>query len=514
MIRSFAFILALAVAAGLSSACGPTTVLCQPSNCSGCCSAAGECLGPAKQSHQACGTQGAACKACASNQFCNQGRCVLDPDAGLGGGTGGGLGGGGGAGGGPGGGTGGGAGGGCGARTEPCCNGTDCFLGLTCQRGVCELPPSDAGTCGASNQPCCANDLCNAPLTCQSAVCRLPPADAGQPKRTGEPCLVDAECLDGLCQRVGFQGGYCTKACTMSTDCLAGSQCGFNPALSPAKLCLVQCASPGQAPGGCRTGYVCDRNADTAGVPVCLPSCVSVSMCRSEPLCDARGFCCGSTGAACCDGTTCQGTNTCMNGYCQATACGAVGQPCCAGGLCSGQAVCQGNRCVACGVVGQPCCAGNTCSSGTCSSGMCQNMALSPTGSACTDSSQCQGAECLAPGAAGWVGGYCTQDCASAACASDSNCSPYVINGRSLCLQACTYDGGQSTCRSGYVCDRGLIPSNFAQGSCFTACSSGAVCPSGICESGFCCGSPNFKCCSGSNPCPRGGTCGSLGYCL
>jgi hypothetical protein len=40
------------------------------------------------------------------------------------------------------------------------------------------------------------------------------------------------------------------------------------------------------------------------------------------------------------------------------------------------------------------------------------------------------------------------------------------------------------------------------------------VCPSGICESGFCCGSPNFKCCSGSNPCPRGGTCGSLGYCL
>ena len=503
----------------LGASCGPSTVSCQPSNCSGCCSEAGECLGPAKQTSMACGTgtAGQTCRVCLPDQFCSQGRCVRDPDAGLGGGEGGGAGGGtggGGAGGGTGGGTGG--GGACGARGQGCCNGTDCLLGLTCQRGLCDSPPTDAGSCGGQSQVCCGGaSPCNAPLTCQSGLCQSPPPDAGSPKRTGEPCQLSSECLDGLCQVFGFQGGYCTKACTTSTECLAGSQCGWNPAgTGPAKLCLAQCGQAGQAPGGCRAAYVCDRNADTSGVPVCLPSCVSISMCRTEPTCDSRGFCCGTTGAACCEGATCQGGSTCMNGYCQAASCGGVGQPCCTSGpQCGAQSVCVSGTCQACGVVGQPCCSGSSCSAGTCISGTCQNQSLSATGAACTSPATCQGNMCLAEGAGVWTGGYCSQRCESSACASGSNCSPWVISGMSVCVAACAYDGGVSTCRAGYVCDRGLIPGNAAQGSCNTACTSNTNCPTNRCENGFCCGAQGFRCCAGATPCPGGGTCGSLGYC-
>jgi hypothetical protein len=518
MIRSVLLPLGLAAGFALSVvSCGPTTVRCQPSNCSGCCSESGECLGPTKQSDKACGAQGAACRVCLPGQFCSQGRCLVDPDAGLGGGAGGGGDTAGGAGGG-GGSTGGGSGGGgstpCGGNGDMCCNGTVCYLGLTCQRGTCLPPPMDAGTCGANGQVCCAGNTCTLPLVCNAGICGNAPVDAGQPKRTGEPCLNDGECLDGLCLVFGFQGGYCTKACSTSADCFAGSQCGANPSgAGPARVCLAQCSQPGQAPGGCRPAYVCDRNADTMGVPVCLPACANVTMCRTEPRCDTRGFCCGSTGAACCEGTTCEGANTCMNGYCQATACGAVGQPCCATApACTGNAVCQGNQCVPCGTVGQPCCAGNSCTSGTCTSGTCQNPSLQPTGGPCTKHADCQGGECLVGTNGLWTGGYCSQDCAATPCAAGSNCSPYVIAGRSLCVQACAYDGGQSTCRSGYVCDRFLIPGNYAQGSCNTACTTGTQCPSGRCEAGFCCGSPGFKCCSGST-CPAEGTCGALGYC-
>jgi hypothetical protein len=373
----------------------------------------------------------------------------------------------------------------------------------------------DAGSCGGAGQPCCTGGACALPLVCTQGQCGNAPVDAGQPRRTGEPCQADGDCLDGLCQSFGFQGGYCTKACTSSTDCFAGSQCGVNPSgAGPTKLCLAQCSQPGQAPGGCRSAYVCDRNADTSGVPVCLPACVSRTMCGTAPLCDGRGFCCGSAGAACCDGMTCQGATACSNGYCQTAACGATGQPCCAtGAACTGSAVCQGGACVACGVVGQPCCAGSACSSGTCTAGTCQNQALQPTGSGCTAGSSCLGGECLVSASGLWTGGYCTQDCKSTSCGAGSSCSPYVIGGRSLCVQSCAYDGGVSTCRAGYVCDRFLIPGNSAQGSCNTACVAASNCPSGRCEAGFCCGSSGFKCCAGATPCPGGGTCGSLGYC-
>ncbi len=510
----------------LLTACGPTQVTCAPSSCSGCCTPRGECLGPAKQSFESCGTgsPGLACHTCLPGQTCGSAnRCVTAlSDAGLidDGGV-------------P-----------CGGLGEACCNGSSCEGAFSCFRGVCTTPTDAGAVCGRAGQPCCANS-CFAGATCVGGTCVDSTPDAGvdaglRLKPTGEACNVSTECLDGLCQVFGFPLGVCTRACTTSADCLAGSQCARNPSGNgPAKLCLVQCTSPGSSPGGCRSGYLCERNADTSGVPVCFPPCTSNTMCGVAPTCDSRGFCCGSVGAACCEGSSCAAGNACTQGYCAAAACGAVGQSCCPGSVCQGQAVCSGTACVACGGVGQaccansvcsgstvcasgscqtcgglgqPCCSDNSCTSGSCQGGTCQ---LHATGERCAVGTDCAGGLCIAQSGAVWPQGYCTQDCASASCATGSGCSQYVATARQLCLALCTWDGGAGGCRAGYVCDRGLLNASSTAESCISACTTAVDCGSGTglrCEAGFCCGDRGFRCCAG-NTCPVAGACQANGYC-
>lgn len=615
----------------LLAACGEQgPVKCTASNCSGCCTDTGECLGAMRQSPQACGASGAVCRACLPQQLCVSGACVRDPDASVlldDGGTQGTV---------DAGQTTQDSGVACGARGQPCCANLSCFLTLTCQRGVCDVP---GGTMDAGSMP--GTDA---------------GVDAGVPLRaTGAACTADSQCQDGTCLMLGFTDGYCTRSCTSSTNCLAGSQCGDNPTGSgPARVCLVQCSQPGQSPGGCRTGYVCDTTANTAGVPVCQPGCVSNTTCGAAPTCDSRGFCCGSNGFACCEGTmcasgnTCQAgtcrtgaacgatgqacctsgaacqpgnlcsanvctacgglsqaccagstctTGTCTNGTCQTAAscgnagqacctsgaacvtgsvcqagtcaaCGGLNQPCCGGSTCTtgtctggtcqapacgnagqacctsgtaclGSTVCQAGTCTACGGSGQACCAGNTCTEGTCQSGTCQAASAcgavaqacctsgtactagavcyagycrALTGGACTTSIYCDGDACLTQQGTRWLGGYCSARCTTT-CAAGSSCSPYLGLSQAYCLKHCTWDGGQGDCRTGYVCDRYMIP-NTDQATCISACSSNAECgTNGQCSNGFCCGKPFFRCCAGATPCPGGGSC-SNGYCL
>jgi len=63
MIRVPGWVMALFVLLLLSHCGGGTSPKCQPSNCSGCCSESGECLGVMKQSEKACGTAGVVCRA-------------------------------------------------------------------------------------------------------------------------------------------------------------------------------------------------------------------------------------------------------------------------------------------------------------------------------------------------------------------------------------------------------------------------------------------------------------------
>ncbi len=493
--------------------CGPeAAVKCTSANCSGCCAETGECVGPPKQNAQACGGMGGACRVCLPQQLCSAGSCVRNPDAGVilddagtvtdmdagqrdsGPAQ-------------------------CGARSQACCANQTCFLTLSCQRGICDVAmTNDAGPCGSQGQACCASQMCTAPnTTCNGTNCVVTTPDAGQDagplKATGEGCALDRECIDGACLVLGFNAGYCTKACTTSTDCVAGSQCGTNPSgVGPNKICLKQCSAPNTSPGGCRASYVCEPHAGTSGVPVCFPKCTSNTTCGTAPTCDSRGFCCGATGFACCEGTTCQSGSTCTSGNCVAGGAGGGGGAAAGGG---GGAAAGGGGGAAAGGGGGAAAGGG---GGTATGGG-GGTTVGAVGAPCTNFvTQCTGNVCFTQQGTRWAGGYCSQtqpdNCASPNCPPGSSCSPYLAgNATSYCLKNCAWDGGQGDCRTAYVCDRYMVPGNNAA-TCNPACTTGSECGmGGICSNGFCCGKPFFRCCGSGAPCPGGGACNG-GYCL
>ncbi len=495
---------ALSLTILLLAACGPTEpVKCTMANCSGCCTEAGECLAPARQTAMECGPAGSTCGACLPGQMCSASRCVKDPnavvvlddggvempDAGRAD-----------------------SGVQCGSLGTPCCaSGAACYLTLTCQSGVCRQPVADAGACGALGQSCCTNSTCTAVgTTCSAGTCVAQmTTDAGTDGGTtlrsaGEACTADTQCVDGTCLQNGFNGGYCTKSCNASSDCFAGSQCGVNPSpIGPTRICLKQCSSPGVAPGGCRSGYVCEANAGTSGVPVCYPGCTSVTQCGAAPDCDSRGFCCGGAGSVCCEGNTCLNGTTCMSGTCRTAGSGGGGGSTGGGGGSTGGG--SGSTGGGTGATGG---GGGSTGGGT------GSMSLS--GSPCTDFSECVGNRCITGGQ--WTGGYCSETCAgSAGCRSGSSCSYALFSGSSTryCLETCVWTGGQSSCRAGYVCERNLIPDQATTAACFPACTAASQCGTSNfgCESGFCCGRSSYRCCTSGTACRDGTTCQGDGYC-
>jgi hypothetical protein len=121
-----------------------------------------------------------------------------------------------------------------------------------------------------------------------------------------------------------------------------------------------------------------------------------------------------------------------------------------------------------------------------------------------------------------WSGGYCSQFCQDdgTGCAAGSSCAGFGTTGY-LCLDDCSWDGGQGGCRSGYVCDRFVtVGENSATvASCVNACGADSDCPaSTACASnGFCCGAAFYRCCdgntcNGSLKCQTSGP--NQGYCM
>ncbi len=284
--------------------------------------------------------------------------------------------------------------------------------------------------------------------------------------------MVNNNCASNFCQAFGFQDGYCTKACTAQADCASvGGVCGRNP--SGGNVCLKSCPAAGQAPGGCRAGYVCEKfQSSLDGSPVCFPACANANTCAGGALvCDSRGFCCGPNGSACCNNSTCDPGGTCDPATRHCKVLPATNRP--AGEACTTNGNCAGNICV-------------------------PELANSPP--ACQQ-------PCFA-------NGYCTQDCTSAACPAGSSCSSYTFPGAKRCASNCSWDGGQGDCRSSYVCDRYTVIGS-TQATCYKKCTHDAGCSAtSACDSnGFCCGSPGFRCCLSGAKCPNGGLCNILDYC-
>lgn len=532
MIRVFLLTVGLAL---LTPGCGTTMPpKCQPSNCSGCCTAENECIGVMRQSRTVCGTAGKECAACLPDQVCSQaGRCVADPNA-TGGGAGGGA-----SGGGEAGGQAGGAGGGttCGGEGEACCAQGTCNLTLTCSRALCLR-------CGMTNQPCCGG-LCQGSNLCMGGTCVFPSAGGGTAGGAtaggaaggssggtaggsaggsallsiGDPCSLPSECAapgvgrQALCLIAGFDQGYCSASCTSDTDCPFGSHCGRNPA-GGGQVCLKRCMNPGTTGtgSGCRASYVCDRGGTSLiNVPVCFPSCAAASQCGPGATdCDSRGFCCGAAPYACCENSTCNSGFTCTSGYC--TPSGGTG----GGGAGGGSATAGGSA-----TGGGSATAGGSAGLGNVGDGC--NTSLINFNGVCVGGAQARCPPVWANDPS-WPGGYCSiAGCtASASDGSNDTCpagSSCAINygGNNHCLRNCDF-ATQSGCRTGYLCERGL-GGNFFQGQCFPRCTAtNGQCPSGTrCDpNGHCCGSAGFKCCTTGAACGSGLSCQTNlgGYCF
>ena len=137
-------------------------------------------------------------------------------------------------------------------------------------------------------------------------------------------------------------------------------------------------------------------------------------------------------------------------------------------GSCSGccqNGVCQpGTSVNACGSGGGTC---NTCGTGaSCTQGACQLAATPQPGDKCVANADCGTAGLCAADVPG--GGYCTEDCTSAACPSGSTCTS--VGNLKLCLRACSSAAG---CRTEHLCLSNL---------CLPKCTRDADCDTSNCD--------------------------------
>jgi hypothetical protein len=259
------------------------------STCFGCFFG-GVCIQPPNNSTDSfCGAAGTLCATCdpALGERCINFQCIGSSGGGAGGGFGGGTAGG------VGGGFAGGAGGGGGA---PACNAMTC--NGCCIGDICIPPPSQTSSfCGSFGQQCAG---CPSGAQCLNGTCSFI-RDAGS-AQVGDPCLSDPDCRppnNALCipetvlgQPTGWPGGTCTRPCTAMLSCPVGSSClTFDSTSQP--LCIESCPAPRQGQSTCRTGYVCEVNANTSGSGICIPRCSNPGFtCWQNTVCSASsGYC-------------------------------------------------------------------------------------------------------------------------------------------------------------------------------------------------------------------------------
>ncbi len=212
---------------------------CGPANCGGCCSAAGSCIArPYSGNNTTCGASGNTCQDCTlTSMVCNAntGTCTS-------------------------------------AQPPQICDG--CLVGS----GTCvTLANTSVINCGVGGSICVG---CAMGQTCTAGECVSPDAGASG-GRIGDACTADLDCSripggKAYCkkQQLGgslpYQGGYCTKYCTMQSDCGTGAHCAYwlGPTGEAEPLCYKDCTS-----SSCRAGYTCsDVGFTSAPYLSCLPA--------------------------------------------------------------------------------------------------------------------------------------------------------------------------------------------------------------------------------------------------
>lgn len=495
MMNSRALMLGVTVGFVLAWAPACSTTSCGPKTCSGCCDANGACVQrPDNENPGTCGIGGQSCANCAaSGSLCDL--QTFKCGAPTGGGT---------------------------AADAGC-------PGCRLTNGVC-APGNTDNNCGLNGAACqaCQGQVCTA------GVCTTQTAN----KKVGEACTSNDECKKGLgatalCKvstssgNASYVGGYCTLPCQLQTECPSGSACvGAASQGEGDSICWDRCGSgdPCRQPGyACYpfNGGVCWISPPPvvdAGAPADKvgQACSAEAQCQNPP--DSLGICMMR-----------ELNRTWPDGYCSKSFC-ATDEECSAdgGALCLTFAYSGGaeNRCLQrCGVNtprdggAADCRSGYACASftvvyadggeGPSSDGICLPPLAPPperTGAPCTTDPECAVptgaiADCIKPttvdgGPSGFPEGYCSR----LGCGADSECA---ADGGGICLglsatetacyQLCaTGGGGQSTCRTGYIC-RSYVQAD-----------------AGLSVEGFCvprCDSPGASCPTGSTCDPAGGDC-------
>lgn len=228
---------------------------------------------------------------------------------------------------------------------------------------------SSGGSSSSSGSTC-------VPKTCQQlgAQCGGIDDGCGTLLNCGDPVIVcaddgnsctNADCVNNKCSgHINRPNNVSCNTATTSGKCTGGTCCtGCLDGLS----CM-----PGNTVAACGTvGNAC-KSCDDAN-PCTVDSCAASGACLNNPtplngqacpggVCSG-GACsaCGTGGALCCAGSTCNSGLICgSNGRC--APCGGSGQTCCGGSACGTGLVCSSsNTCSPCGNDEQLCCSGNTC---------------------------------------------------------------------------------------------------------------------------------------------------------
>ena len=405
-----------------------------------------------------------------------------------------------------------------GTTGQRCIERGDCSVGLTCNSGVCGLPPchpSGAG-CTGSSQCCTGAPFCTGTIFSPATRCSAARGPQGAPCVTTNDCNLPYSCVQGFCTEVSTTCRMLHASCQSAFACCDGVGLG-DLWCSPGRTCYpLACGGfndlcPGGENDGCCSGLVCfgglckppsTVQCDPAGAACLLDTCCSGLFCNSHSgNCEVPQTGCGQLYSACTSSTQCC-TSTglfCNNGTCDyGTACRITGQSCAAGEVCCGGLTCTGGSCQpssTCRSSGSICSSTSPCCSGlTCTGGSCQvQTSCRSSGQTCGGGTQC-----------------CNQlACTNGVCQAAPTCS----------AAGTTCASGSECCTTAHFC-RGVSATSVT--SCATTCatngikaaSQGDCCAGlsidsgGVCRSAPSCLGSAAACLSSTTPC-----CPSAPYC-
>jgi hypothetical protein len=374
-----------------------------------------------------------------------------------------------------------------------CTNNSQCLTPNTCAANSCGLKDLGAACAAASEckstfcaQGVCCDQACNSP--CKSCVAGMLGVCSNVATGTADPtgmcaamdqstCGTNGKCEAGMCQR--WASGTVCKAATCSSTTnqyTAISTCDGSGA----------CVTPPSS--GCFP-YTCSTDR-------CNPTCTTDAQCQAPASCVS-----GSCGLKP-DGSACAAPAECLHGFCEQ-------------GVCC-QTSCQGT-CKSCAL--------------STSRGVCSNI---PAGSpdllsrcsdqgaaSCGTDGKCDGkgachlydatTSCAAPscpaGQSTAISGRTCNGLGVCQPATATPCAPYVCNGSTACLAACTGDGD---CLPPTICD----PKTNRCGNLARAgqpCTATSGCLTGLtCVDNVCCVSSSCPLCQACNVAGSTGSCANI----